>query len=304
MKRIMLAIAASLTLVLAACGQPGPQLKTIAEVADEDGRFTILLAALAEAELAATFADPTAGPFTVFAPTDEAFTALLDALGIDADALLANPNLGAILQYHVLAGQQSSSQVAASSSLETLLGATISVTVENGRVFLNDEVEIIVTDLAASNGVIHVIDAVLLPPTVVEIAVANDAFSILVQAVTTAGLADTLGDINATFTVFAPTNDAFEALAAELGVAVADLLELPDLADILRYHVVAGRVTSDVVVTLPSATTLQGSDIDIEVIDDGGVVLNGRANVTAVDIQALNGVIHVIDAVLLPPSEE
>lgn len=296
MKRLLIGFAVVLPLLLAACAQPQlstPQLNTIAEVAEKDGRFTVLLSALAEAELAATFDNPAAGPFTVFAPTDEAFTALLTALNISPEELLANPNLAAILRYHVLAGNQSSSQVAAQTSVPTLLGPSLTVTVDGGRVFLNDEVEIIITDLPASNGVIHVIDAVLLPPTVVEIAAANAEFSTLVEAVTAAGLADELSDITKTYTVFAPTNAAFAALE------VADVLNLPNLADILLYHVVEGRVTSDTVTTLNSATTLQGGTITIAVVD-GGVVLNDTVNVTAVDIEGLNGVIHVIDAVLLP----
>ncbi len=134
--------------------------------------------------------------------------------------------------------------------------------------------------------------------TIVDVAVANE-FNTLVAAVQAAGLVETLqGD--GPFTVFAPTDEAFAALPEG---TLDSLLADPDaLAEILTYHVVSGSVLAEDVVGLDAATTVQGSDIAIEVVD-GGVVLNGSSNVVATDVKASNGVVHVIDAVILPPTE-
>ncbi len=134
--------------------------------------------------------------------------------------------------------------------------------------------------------------------TIVQVASEAGAFETLLAAAEAAGLVDTLqGD--GPFTVFAPTDEAFAALPE--GTLDA-LLEDPEaLADILLYHVVSGEVLAADVVGLDAATTVQGSDIAIEVVD-GGVVLNGSANVVTTDVDASNGVIHIIDAVILPPS--
>ena len=141
------------------------------------------------------------------------------------------------------------------------------------------------------------------PGTIVEIAVDNEDFSTLVAAVTAADLVETLSG-EGPFTVFAPTNAAFEAALEALGLTAEELLADTELlTSVLTYHVVAGEVLAETVVTLETATTVQGSDISIAVVD-GGVVLNDSVNVVATDIMASNGVIHVIDGVLLPPAGE
>jgi uncharacterized surface protein with fasciclin (FAS1) repeats len=184
---------------------------------------------------------------------------------------------------------------------------------------LNDNANVIITDIEASNGVIHVIDAVILPPSIVaasaetemaedemmdaksiaEIAVEDGRFTTLVAALEAAGLVDTLAG-EGEFTVFAPTDDAFAALPEG---TVASLLEDPEgaLTDILLYHVTAGVVPAETVITLEAAPTLQGEDIKISVVD-GQVFLNDTVKVIITDIMASNGIIHVIDAVLLPPA--
>lgn len=138
------------------------------------------------------------------------------------------------------------------------------------------------------------------PKTILEIAASDTSFETLAAAVTAAGLAPTLADTSKQFTVFAPTDAAFAKLPAG---TVTELLKDPtgDLKSILLYHVVAAKVESPVVVTLSKATTVNGKDVTIEV-KGGKVYLNGTTLVTVVDIQASNGVIHVIDAVLLPPA--
>ena len=141
-------------------------------------------------------------------------------------------------------------------------------------------------------------DEAMTEDTIVDVAV-NNEFNTLVAAVQAAGLVETLqGD--GPFTVFAPTDEAFAALPE--GTLDSLLADPEALAEILTYHVVSGSVLAEDVVGLDSATTVQGDDIAIEVVD-GGVVLNGSANVVATDVKASNGVVHVIDAVILPPSQ-
>ena len=202
-------------------------------------------------------------------------------------------------------------------SAETALaGKSIKIKVDGDKVILNDNVNVIITDVEASNGVIHVVDAVLLPPSdeamsgdamsekmdIVDTAVADGRFTTLVAAVQAADLVETLKSAGP-FTVFAPTNDAFAALPA----GTLDSLLLPEnkqqLTDILLYHVVPGKVMAADVIGLDgqsAETALAGKSISIKV-DAGKVILNDNVNVIITDIETSNGVIHVIDAVLLPP---
>ena len=136
-------------------------------------------------------------------------------------------------------------------------------------------------------------------PNIVEVAQEAGSFSTLITALQIAGLDETLMG-EGPFTVFAPTDEAFAAALDALGMTADELLVSPDLSSILLYHVVPGEVLAETVVTLDSATTVQGDDVAIAVVD-GGVVLNDSVNVTTTDIGASNGVIHVIDGVLLPP---
>ena len=317
-----------LAMVLAACGAqatPAPEPtampeptavpteepempKTIVDIAVEDGRFTTLVAAVQAAGLVDTLSSE--GPFTVFAPTDEAFAALPEGT---VEALLADiPALTDILLYHVVAGKVMAADVVGldGQSVETALaGKSVDIKVDMGNVYLNETVKVIITDIEASNGVIHVIDAVLLPPSdeammekmdIVDTAVADGRFTTLVAAVQAAGLVDTLKS-EGPFTVFAPTDDAFAALPA--GTVEGLLADIPALTDILLYHVVPGKVMAADVVGLDgqsAETALVGKSISIKV-DGDKVILNDNVNVIITDIETSNGVIHVIDAVLLPP---
>ncbi len=267
---------------------------TIAEIAAADGRFDTLVAALDAADLVATLNGE--GPFTVFAPTDDAFDALPEGT---VEALLADiPTLTEILLYHVVAGEVPASAVVDLTQAETVQGAPVVISTSDG-VKINDAT-VTQTDITASNGVIHVIDSVILPPSgdIVEVAVANGNFSTLAAALDAAGLVETLQS-DGPFTVFAPTDEAFATLPD--GTLDSLLADIPTLTEILLYHVVAGRVVSGDVVNLESAATVQGSDVSISV--DGTVTLNDSANVVATDVLATNGVIHVIDSVILPPEE-
>ena len=273
-----------------------PESRNIVDIAVEDGRFTTLVAAVQAAGLAETLSGE--GPFTVFAPTDDAFAALPEGT---VDALLADiPALTDILLYHVAEGKVMAANVVELSNAMTLQGQYVDIAVEDGKVMI-DGAQVIITDIEASNGVIHVIDAVILPETrdIVDIAVEDGRFTTLVAAVQAAGLVDTLKG-EGPFTVFAPTDEAFAALPE--GTIEALLADIPALTDILLYHVVPGKVMAADVIGLDgqsAETALSGKSVDIKV-DMSSVYLNENVMVIITDIEAANGVIHVIDAVLLP----
>ncbi len=286
---------------------PAPQ--DIVDIAVADGRFTTLVAAVQAAGLVDTLKGE--GPFTVFAPTDDAFAKL--PAGTVED-LLKPENLETlqnILLYHVVPGKVMAADVVDldGQMVDTALeGKQLMVSVKDGKVYLNDNVEVIITDVEASNGVIHVIDTVLLPPAdladIVDTAVADGRFTTLVAAVQAAGLVDTLKG-EGPFTVFAPTDDAFAKLPAG---TVEDLLKpenLETLQNILLYHVVPGKVMAADVVGLDGQmvdTALEGKQLMVSV-KDGKVYLNDNVEVIITDVEASNGVIHVIDTVLLPPAD-
>ncbi len=294
-------------------------LGTIVDIAVADGRFETLVAALQAADLVETLQG--GGPFTVFAPTDDAFAALPE--GTVAALLEDIPALTSILLYHVVAGDVRAADVVTLDSAVTVQGEPVRISLEGDSVRINDSL-VVIADIVALNGVIHVIDAVLLPPeptaqamqaeqdeqpqpaeqaeqqeqpgTIVDIAVADGRFETLVAAVQAADLVETLQG-EGPLTVFAPTDDAFAALPE--GTVAALLEDIPALTNILLYHVVAGDVRAADVVTLDSAVTVQGEPVRISVEGDN-VRINDSLVVIA-DIVASNGVIHVIDAVLLPP---
>ncbi len=357
---------------------------TIVDIAAGDEQFSTLVEALTQAELVETLQGD--GPFTVFAPTNDAFEALPEGL---LDSLLASPpSLEAVLLYHVVEGEVLAEQVVEMDGEEvpTVMGAPLTISVQDGDVFLNEDVQVVTTDIMASNGVIHVIDAVLVPDmpeglggagagaddaemaateeameddaemaateeameddadmaateeamdedmvateeamdddaemaateeamdddmaedemgTIVDIAVGDEQFSTLVEALTQAELVETLqGD--GPFTVFAPTNEAFEALPP--GMLDAVMSSPPSLEAVLLYHVVEGEVLAEQVVEMDGeeVPTVMGAPVTISV-QDGDVFLNENVQVVMTDIIASNGVIHVIDAVLLPDMPE
>jgi len=323
-KYIVLTLLLSLTLIFAACAAPAPpeaasepaaapapteapmpEMKNIVETAVAAGSFNTLVAAVSAAGLADTLSGE--GPFTVFAPTDDAFAALPDGT---IDALLADPSgdLTQILLYHVLSGKVMAEAVADGLEVETLQGSTVTFSIVDGKPMINGAT-IIATDIEASNGVIHVIDAVILPPAeeeaampemnIVETAVAAGGFDTLVSAVTAANLVDALSG-EGPFTVFAPTDEAFAALpAGTIDALLAD--PSGDLTQILLYHVLSGKVMAEAVADGLEVETLQGSNVMFSIVD-GKPMINGAMIVTT-DIEASNGVIHVIDAVIMPPAE-
>ena len=309
MKKTMIFLAIiMMSLVLIPGASAAAQEQDIVAIAAGSEDFTILTAALETAGL--TEALQGEGPFTVFAPTDAAFENLLSALSISAEDLLAQPQLADVLLYHVVAGLVMSGDLQNGMTAETLGGQMITVDLSEG-VKINTSA-VITADIKASNGVIHVIDTVLIPetfqlasataplPSIVDIAVSNPDFSILVAALAKAELVEAL-QAEGPFTVFAPTNAAFEALLGELGITAEELLGQPQLADVLLYHVVSGAVLSTDLQNGMTAETLGGQSITVDLTD--GVKINKSA-VEIADIQASNGVIHVIDSVLIPETFE
>jgi len=278
------------------------------------------------------------GPFTVFAPTDEAFAKLpaevLEAALADPEGLLTQ-----VLLYHVVPGKVMSTDLSDGLEAATAQGEPVTFTIGDGAAMVNDA-NIVAADVEASNGVIHVIDTVILPPSIlaaaaeaaatpaateeamaeaaatpapteeavedamaadiVDTAVAAGSFNTLVAAVQAAGLVDALKG-EGPFTVFAPTDEAFAKLPQE---TIDALLADPtgDLTQILLYHVVPGKVMAADLSDGLEAATLQGGSVIFK-LSDGGAMVND-ANIVATDIETSNGVIHVIDSVILPPAAE
>ncbi len=275
------------------------EMQSIVEIAAANSSFSILVEALTKADLVGALEGN--GPFTVFAPTNEAFAALLEDLGVESLDDLSAEALKPILLYHVVSGKVLSSQLTdgyVATLSEGPQESSISLQVKTGEVMLNNSARVTTADVSASNGVIHIIDKVLLPPTIVDLAINNPSFSILVQAVVKAELVETLSGAGS-FTVFAPTDAAFQQLFADLGVdGIADLTK-EQLTPILLYHVVSGNVMSGELST-GNVATLNG---DIAVNVGSAVTINGSTQVVLADVQGSNGVVHVIDKVLLPPAK-
>ncbi|MGB7347767.1 MAG: fasciclin domain-containing protein [Pirellulaceae bacterium] len=270
--------------------------RTIVETAISAGSFKTLVAAVDAADLAATLSGP--GPFTVFAPTDEAFARLPAGT---VESLLKPENkdqLAKVLTYHVVPGTISAADVVKLTGARTVAGQRVKISASDAGVMLNES-KVIQADIACSNGIIHVIDSVLLPAsqTIPEVAGSAGQFVTLLAAANAAGLVPTLrGD--GPLTVFAPTDEAFTALPKGTVASLLKPENKSQLAEILKYHVVAGRVYSEDALALTSAPTVAGLSIKITATDAGANINNAR--LVSTDIDASNGVIHVIDRVLLP----
>jgi uncharacterized surface protein with fasciclin (FAS1) repeats len=286
---------------------PTGPTQNIVQLAQATPDLSILVEAVVAAGLANTLSAP--GNLTVFAPTNAAFSALLTELGVSKAQLLANTSLlTQVLTYHVLGAKVVKANIPLGKAIDPILTGSsdvfkidtvgTNVVINDGR---NRKSNIIATDILATNGVVHLIDKVILPADKDIVATAQSIpdFSILVEAVVAANLVNTLQG-SGPFTVFAPTNAAFNAALTELNLTKAQLLASPDLAKILTYHVVSGRVLkADVPVGSP-ITTVQTETFTVNaslaITDQEGRV----ANITATDVLTSNGVIHVIDKVILP----
>ena len=286
----------------------GTKDKNIVEIAQQTPELSTLVDALVATNLTDALSGD--GPFTVFAPTNEAFAK------IPADELnniIANPALlTALLQYHVVSGDVKSTDLS-NGPVQTLLsGQTIDVNVSGGGVTLNGSSKVTNADIDASNGVIHIIDEVLMPEdfysmSLAQIVAGSPDHTILLSALSKPELSDLLAaasDPTADLTVFAPTDAAFEGVLAALGKTSIDEIPVGVLKEIVTYHILGGAVTSDQLTNGDVATLLPGipggpefETVAVDITD--GAKING-ANVTAADLKAINGVAHVVDAVLLP----
>ncbi len=282
--------------------------KTVVEVAQDNPELSTLVDAIVAAGLVDALSGD--GPFTVFAPSNSAFQKL------DPDVLnniIATPSLlTSLLQYHVVSGDVGSGDLS-NGPVQTLLsGQTIDVNVSGGGVVLNGSSNVTEADIDASNGVIHIIDEVLIPEdfyaqTLAMIVSSSPDHTILLSALTKPELSDLLSAANdptQDLTVFAPTDAAFEAVLGALGMTSIDDMPVEVLKEIVTYHLLGGAVTSDQLSNGDVNTLLPGIPggpeyefVTVDITD--GVKING-ANVTAADLKAVNGVAHVVDAVLLP----
>ncbi len=276
---------------------------TIVDVALADAQFSTLTSALTKAELVTALQGT--GPFTVFAPKNAAFT----KAGITSLDGLSKDALTPILTSHVLNGKVLSADVKSGGASTLNTNNNIYLSVNSTGVYINGNIKVIATDVDASNGVIHVIDNVIIPPTnsLVQIAATTEDFSELTSLVLAAdpAVAAALTAASTTgLTVFAPTNAAFTELYKTIPKAtLLDPSNKQLLTDVLLYHVVSGRVFST---DLPNVTgqvaTVNTENISFDLTNGAKVVgkSSGNANITAANVLATNGVIHVIDKVLLP----
>ena len=284
--------------------------QTIVEIASSIPDFSILVDAVVKAGLVDALNNPSR-KVTVFAPTNDAFVALLDAAGFASLDDVPVDVLTSILLTHVLPGTKFAADLSTdyfrtSDKVFGLNFTKIFIEVDGG-VSINDNVNVVDTDIAASNGVIHVIDAVIQPSTLLSFVTSNDNFSILVQALTRPDLTiDFVGAISGEgpFTILAPTNDAFIALLGALGLDSLDDIPTETLEAVLSYHVVAGEnYTARNFQREVTANTLLGETYSTKKNGSAGVIINANsntANVIVADVQAVNGIIHAIDTVILP----
>ena len=299
---LKLSLASGVALSLSACG--GGDEHDIVDVLSDYPEYSLLVEAVQAAGLVDTLKGR--GPFTVFAPTNTAFVNLLGELETTKDALFADkPLLTAVLTYHVLAARVPAADIPFGRAITTVETGIFKIDNVGGPVITDERnrtANIKVTNLYARNGVIHGIDKVILPgdKDIVATAQSITDFSILVEAVVAADLVSTLQGAGP-FTVFAPTNAAFAAALSELDVSKDDLFANTELlTQILTYHVVPARVLKAEVPLNTNITTVEGATFQVnsslQIVD----VANRLPNIVTTDVLTSNGVIHVIDRVILP----
>ena len=269
---------------------PAAGEKDIVDTAVAAGSFKQLAAALTKAGLVDALKG--AGPFTVFAPTDAAFDALEKAKP-GTVAGLSTEQLTEVLKYHVVSGAAvKAGDLKNGQLVKTLAGPVAAIDLSGDKPKING-VTISMTDIVAKNGVIHVIDAVLLPPgDIIEVATAAGKFTKLAAALTSANLVNDLKGAGP-FTVFAPTDDAFAKLSA---APTGDALK-----NVLLYHVISGAVSPADLKEGGAAVTLAGSPV-LFALKDGAKI--NDAKITTTNVVAKNGVIHIIDSVIVPPADD
>jgi transforming growth factor-beta-induced protein len=270
----------------------------IVSVALADGRFGTLAAALTEAKLVGTLQGK--GPFTVFAPTDKAFSKL--PKGTVANLLKPEnrDKLQAVLTYHVLSGSVDLGAALSAKQAKTVQGSDVKIGFNGGNVLVNDAM-ILDANIKCSNGIIHVIDSVILPPKssndIVSVAKKAGSFKTLLAAVEAAGLVDALSG-DQPVTVFAPTDAAFAALPKGTVASLLKPENRKQLTAILSLHAVSGKISAGDALNAKKAKALSGGTLNFGIVD--GVFKVNGVTIVKTDIVCDNGVIHVIDAVILP----
>jgi len=279
----------------------------IVALASSSSDLSTLVTAITTADLTTVLQGD--GPFTVFAPTNAAFNNLEEGV---LETLLDNPDvLAEVLQYHVVSGKVMSTDLSDGDVATLLTGESVSVSIMDGMVMLNGSAKVTTADVEAVNGVVHIIDEVLLPEgfelpldDIVTIASETESLSILVDALTMfPDLVDALSD-DGNYTVFAPTNDAFVALLGVIGQSSLDDVPEDVIERLLKYHVIssAALMSTDLTDGQMAATLLSSDDKITVGINGSDVTING-ANVTAANVEASNGIVHIVDAVLVPELE-
>ncbi|RED26414.1 putative surface protein with fasciclin (FAS1) repeats [Flavobacterium cutihirudinis] len=290
--------------------------QTIVSIAKANPELSNLVAALEKADLAATL--NTSGSYTVFAPTNTAFSAFLSAKGYANLNEVPVAALKEILLNHVLSTKVKSTEIATgyvktlakggastSNTISMYLEKGTGVTINGGKT--NGGAAVITADIEASNGIIHVVDGVIGLPTIVNHAIANKNFTTLVAALTynpSSGFAGILsGTASSPFTVFAPTNTAFASFLTETGFSGLPAIPANVLETTLKYHVVAGaNVLSTSLTNGQVVNTFAGQSFTVNLTGGAKITdASGRVStIVATDVQCSNGIIHVIDKVLLP----
>ena len=282
---------------------------TITGLAKTNSNLTILVQALVKADLATTLQGT--GPFTVFAPTDAAFVAFLKTTPYATLNDVPKDVLTQILLNHVVSGAVKSTNLS-TGYVKTLAKSptsgtnTMSMYVDlTSGVKLNGVAKVTTADVMASNGVIHVVDAVINLPTIVTHATANANFTSLVGALTKAGQPEFVSILSGTgpFTVFAPTNDAFTALNTELAPVGIAGVSTANLTKVLQYHVVSGNILAASLTEGQILSTLQTPQKFTVQLAGGAKIKDANSRIStivATDVQCSNGVIHVLNKVLLP----
>ena len=277
-----------------------PKSETIVDVAKSNAQFSTLVQALSLTGLDKALENKNVS-FTVFAPTNAAFASLLTELKVASLNDIPKETLTNVLLYHVLDDSKMAASINTGYFKTLAKGAgnetKLSMYIDMSSTTINKRAKITATDVKADNGVIHAIDKVLLPLSVVDIAVNNPSFTLLVQALTKAELVSTLQE-DGPYTVFAPTDDAFKALFKSFGVSGISELSKEALTPILLSHVVGGNVTSGQLSNGDVQTLNPAKKVAINIT--GGVTIDGDIKVVLTDVQGSNGVVHVIDKVILP----
>lgn len=280
--------------------------RTIMEVLRQHDRLETFVIAVQAAGLADNLDND--GPFTVFAPTDEAFTAF-QAMAAEEDP---EATLTDILLYHVINGNYNASEVAERDFLPTLGGERVEFNVEDGQIVLNDRANFIETEVEASNGVVYVIDTVLLPPVnalatsqlgdpslpITQVLANDGRFDLVLQALDAAGLRQMLANPNANFTVFVPTDETLNQLPQDrLDALLAD--PEGELSHLLRYHIVSDTLSINQIANDDLIPTVEGRPLFVTTDAGANPSLNGN-QITEFNIRAANGVIHIVEGVLTP----